>query len=65
MRRRPLPRELAAAVDRLDAMDDLALSQAHGGAFGPKKRLQVISDIRLLIEALRTEPPSPFGDSAA
>ena len=65
MRRRPLPLELAAAVDRLDAMDDLTMSQAHGGAFGPKKRLQVISDTRLLIEALRTEPSSPFGDSAA
>ena len=65
MGRRPLPRELAAAVARLDAMDDLYMSQAHGGGHGPKVRLQVITDTRLLIEALRAEPSSPFGDSAA
>lgn len=65
MRQRPLPRELAAAVERLDKMDDLAMSQAHSGGLGPKMRLQVISDTRLLIEALRAEPSSPFGDSAA
>lgn len=65
MARRPLPLELAAAVERLDKMDDLYMSQAHSGGHGPKVRLQVISDTRLLIEALRTEPSSPFGDTAA